>query len=123
MQQLKEAKDHLQEWGGCPLLVNPSTWSIYAAASQLAWEAVMTPSRASATGSPPAPTRSTPTPSTGDRPATKSLFVYERSINRWSQQLSAAHINAKEFHATIEAIEPFVLTDQHLDIYTDNTTV
>ena len=74
-------------------------------------------------GSATTPTPSTPTPSTGDRPVTKSLFVNEKSINGWFQQPSAAHISAKEFHATTKAIEAFVLTDQHLDVYTDNTTV
>ena len=116
VQQLKEAKDHLWEWRGRPLFVNPSTWSIYA-------DAALTPSKASPTESATASTRSTPTLSTGNRPATKSLFVNQKSINGWFQHPSASHINAKEFHATIKAIEAFVLTDQHLDVYTDNTTV
>jgi hypothetical protein len=121
--QLREAKDHLREWRGRPLFVNPSSWTIYADASDLAWGAVLTPSRTSATASATAPTPPTPAPSTGDHPATRSLFVNEKSINGWFQHPSASHINAKEFLATIKAIEAFVLTDQHLDVYTDNTTV
>ena len=50
------------------LFVNPSSWTIYADASDLAWGAVLTPSRTSATASATAPTPPTPTPTTGDCP-------------------------------------------------------
>ena len=105
--------------------MNPSSWTIYADASDLAWGAVLTPSKTFATASTTAPTPPTPTPSTRDHPATRSLFVNEKSINRSTehQQPSASHINAKEFLTTIKSIEAFVLTDQHLDVYTNNTTV
>ena len=49
VQQLKEAEDHLREWRGRPLFVNPSTWTIYADASHLAWGAALIPSKDSAT--------------------------------------------------------------------------
>ena len=123
LQQLQEAKDHLWEWRGRPLPVNTSSWTIYADAPHLAWGAALTPSKTSATDSATARTPPTPTPSTGDHPAARSLFVNEKSINGWFQHPPAPHINAKEAHATIKAIEASVLTGQHLDVQTDNTTV
>ena len=123
VRQLQEAKDHLRQWRGHPLFVNPSTYSVYADVPHLAWGAVLTRSEQGGRPCAPVPTPSPPTQITGVRRTTKSLFVNEKSINGWFQHPTSTHINAKEFQATIKAIEAFILTDQHLDVYTDNTTV